>query len=769
MAGPCRSLHDLEERENNRASVGPLSPSPAQRRKSAKRWSKVPSLGPKSQRTYEALMNKQIGKTENVEQQNVMQTSIHVSGLSFSDTTRPVPSAEETKTSTTPKEKNSPLTSSSRLEKSNSAKRLSTFYDRDWKKEQLLRGEMVQQLWIKVYSVKNIFKKGPRDVYCKLIVGNQILKTSTINKQNDLIWNETIIFFLDDTSMLDLMIEVYEEEFLGKHNLVGACILELSQLQFSVTQDHQLELKNTTGTISFQTLSRTFTENNSNTDVYGFPLTPDLKQEYIDWLYTHKRKSEEKLKDWLKLQWLKIKPSDLKTIARKGIPKEYRGEMWQTFSGSKNLLRKNEDYYTFTLKEHIDEITVHTVQIDKDLDRTFPGHELYQTAEGKESLRRVLIAFSWKNHSVGYCQSMNFICAMLLFFLNEESVFWLLAIITEELVPDYFNMKMFGAKADILVFKDVSAEKIPQIVKHLNSLDIEVSHIIAQWFLCLYVGYLPTETVLRVFDAFLIEGSSVLIRVALALFKINEPEILECTDFDELFQILKKMPSRTFNCDKLMKVAFKEFGYLPAAKLRSLRQKHYKIIEENSTSKTLEELTKTTDFTLTELEALSYQYNSIVQTTPDNKNRLMDRSTFFKLFEGMFRVSYPEKTEKQGYQLIHLIFHALDQNSDKHIEFQDFITALYILKRGSHSQKIQLVFRAVDTDKNGVLDRSELKKLLELQDLFPMDDDSIELLLQKYLPSENDRMKFPAFTELIENNQTLLTWLLQSTTLFDSS
>lgn len=42
-------------------------------------------------------------------------------------------------------------------------------------------------------------------------------------------------------------------------------------------------------------------------------------------------------------------------------------------------------------------------QINKDLDRTFPGHPLMD-ATGKDSLRQILIAFALHRPDIGYCQ-----------------------------------------------------------------------------------------------------------------------------------------------------------------------------------------------------------------------------------------------------------------------------------------------------------------------------------------------------------------------------
>lgn len=40
----------------------------------------------------------------------------------------------------------------------------------------------------------------------------------------------------------------------------------------------------------------------------------------------------------------------------------------------------------------------------QDLPRTFPGHPWLDTPEGHASLRRVLVAYSFRDSDVGYCQ-----------------------------------------------------------------------------------------------------------------------------------------------------------------------------------------------------------------------------------------------------------------------------------------------------------------------------------------------------------------------------
>ena len=66
-------------------------------------------------------------------------------------------------------------------------------------------------------------------------------------------------------------------------------------------------------------------------------------------------------------------------------------------------------------------------QIDKDINRTFPGHAVIAAPDGQAALRRMLRAYcAGRNPHTGYCQGMNFVAAMLLLVMrSEQDAFWM--------------------------------------------------------------------------------------------------------------------------------------------------------------------------------------------------------------------------------------------------------------------------------------------------------------------------------------------------------
>ena len=65
------------------------------------------------------------------------------------------------------------------------------------------------------------------------------------------------------------------------------------------------------------------------------------------------------------------------------------------------------------------------------------------------------------------------------------------------------------------------------------------------------------------------------------------------------------------------------------------------------------------------------------------------------------------------YGLEKYIFETYDRNGDGFVDFSEFLRVLYILSNDSPKEKLQLIFRAFDADKNGTISLSELKTIVK--------------------------------------------------------
>ncbi|KAK6466273.1 TBC1 domain family member 2A-like isoform X2 [Huso huso] len=165
-----------------------------------------------------------------------------------------------------------------------------------------------------------------------------------------------------------------------------------------------------------------------------------------------------------------------------------------------------------------------------DLHRTLTSNKHFSspTSGAVQKLQRILLAFSWQNPTIGYCQGLNRLAAIALLVLKDEDAFWCLVAVVEIIMPqDYYNKTLTASQADQRVFRDFLAEKMPRLTAHFKEHSIDHSLITFNWFLVVFVESLVSDILLRVWDAFLYEGTKVIFRYALALFKYNEEDILK--------------------------------------------------------------------------------------------------------------------------------------------------------------------------------------------------------------------------------------------------
>jgi hypothetical protein len=222
------------------------------------------------------------------------------------------------------------------------------------------------------------------------------------------------------------------------------------------------------------------------------------------------------------------------------------------------------------------------------------------------SLRRVLHAFALYNPRIGYCQSLNFLAGLLLLFVeSEEQAFWLLNVITRVYLPGTHEMSLEGSKVDLGVLMGALKESLPAVWKQIGGDEADptappprksrgrrtrenvhnppadpnrlpaITLCMTAWFMSCFIGTLPIETVLRVWDIFFYEGSRTLFRIALTIFKAGENEIKSVGDPMEMFGVVQSIPRRMLDCNALLEACYKRrngIGHLTQSVVEERRQ-----------------------------------------------------------------------------------------------------------------------------------------------------------------------------------------------------
>lgn len=106
-----------------------------------------------------------------------------------------------------------------------------------------------------------------------------------------------------------------------------------------------------------------------------------------------------------------VAKSERKTLSihiQRGVPPSLRGMVWQLLAKSKDPAL--EERYLHLINEE----SVYEKAITRDLPRTFPSNDYFQSKAGQEALFNVVKAYSLYDTDVGYCQGISFIAGPLL-------------------------------------------------------------------------------------------------------------------------------------------------------------------------------------------------------------------------------------------------------------------------------------------------------------------------------------------------------------------
>ena len=224
------------------------------------------------------------------------------------------------------------------------------------------------------------------------------------------------------------------------------------------------------------------------------------------------------------------------------ITDNLRSSLWIVTSGASKNLRNNPKYYDL-LKAVSDSFPVpYSKAIALDVHRTFVNDSDYNTAQNLLILNNVLVNYSRRSISLGYCQGFNLIVAQLIRVLqNELEVFWCFASILEKFLPFNFYLDAQGILIDSTILKLLLKLNNPEIVYHLEKteLDSELNSIFFKWLSTLFTQYVSRSASLCIWDNFFVQGRIVLFKAALGILRILKADILKLTDIDEMLSFIK--------------------------------------------------------------------------------------------------------------------------------------------------------------------------------------------------------------------------------------
>ena len=210
----------------------------------------------------------------------------------------------------------------------------------------------------------------------------------------------------------------------------------------------------------------------------------------------------------------------------------------------------NNDYYQKLLKYSQEVKCPSSIQIDLDLRRTFPNEEQVMDENFQKSLRNVLICYTTRNTSVGYCKGMNFVVSRLLLIMrDEEQTFWLFLQIMESIVSLIYYADLQGIIIETTLIETLLPIYLPELVDFLekNNFTLTISNFIHKWMVCIFTQTLKIEMVYTFLDFFFMDGCSSLIKNSLYIFASIQEEIMSQDSFEEIYLVLTEVENKIIN------------------------------------------------------------------------------------------------------------------------------------------------------------------------------------------------------------------------------
>ena len=147
----------------------------------------------------------------------------------------------------------------------------------------------------------------------------------------------------------------------------------------------------------------------------------------------------------------------------------------------------------------------------------------------------ILIKLCKYNQNLSYCQGMHFVAHFLFgIFGNNEEV---LRVMDSLLRPPFYLAELWKngfsrLRLGLFQLDFILKIRLPFMYKHLRDLDINLDMIVTPWLLTVftYLHYqqeLPKETVMDIWDFFLLQGWPAIISVCLAIFYLAQELVLE--------------------------------------------------------------------------------------------------------------------------------------------------------------------------------------------------------------------------------------------------
>ncbi|KAM0257995.1 hypothetical protein ACHAQJ_004038 [Trichoderma viride] len=252
---------------------------------------------------------------------------------------------------------------------------------------------------------------------------------------------------------------------------------------------------------------------------------------------------EKKTRD---LWWKGVAPRDRRAVWAKAIG----NELGLTEASFRAALARSDELEQRVKTDRGDAEDLRRVkwfeQIRKDVgEKTWRELRIFEvTGPLHQGLVDVLRAYAMYRNDIGYVPGCNTIAALLLLNLpNPETTFIALANVLNRPLPLSFYTFDRGAQASAYnLVLEMLKTKSNSLYQHLTTTvpGVQLDHYLANIFTSLFTGHLAIDEAARLWDVYVFEGDTLLVRAAVAIILSREVDLLVSKTAEEVKAVLSR-------------------------------------------------------------------------------------------------------------------------------------------------------------------------------------------------------------------------------------
>ena len=191
-------------------------------------------------------------------------------------------------------------------------------------------------------------------------------------------------------------------------------------------------------------------------------------------------------------------------------------------------------------------------------------------------LKNILICYSIRNTSIGYCQGMNFIVGRLLLIMdNEEQAFWIFIQIIEKILPIIFYSDLSGIIIETTIIDTFISFYLSDFYNYLvhNSFKLSLNNFIHKWMVSLYTQGLSPEMAYTFLDFFFLDGEICLYKCSLFIMTMLVEYLVKNNDFEYMFNMFNEAPTHIHDPKTLIYFLYEKNFEISENDLKNYREK----------------------------------------------------------------------------------------------------------------------------------------------------------------------------------------------------